>query len=59
MTYSPSLSEKRAYTQQLQKAVNGLSVAAKQASRAFLLAELRWETQEIREVEAELRALRP
>ena len=58
MCYGPSLSEKRDYLRRLQQTLNGLSAATQGVARAFLLAELRWETQEIKEVEAVIEAIR-
>jgi len=57
MNYAPSLSEKKEYLRHLNQAMNGMSLASQQVSRAFLLAQMRWETQEIKELETEIRAL--
>jgi len=58
MIYHPSLSEKKERLRQLQQALNGTAVQVQQVTCAVLLAELRWETQEIKDVETEVRALR-
>jgi hypothetical protein len=54
MIYHPSLSEKVERLRQLRQQVNNTPMTSKSAATAILLADLRWEMQEIKDVKTEL-----
>jgi len=58
MHYSASIKEKKERLQTLTKQLKEHPVIFSKPSCAILVAEIRWETQEIRDVQEELRAFR-